>query len=288
MCRSLVSVAIFGLVSQIPARASAQSDWAPSAAPSKELFLRRGMARVTTLGHYAYIDGGEVSQLGADGTPIKNRASNAGNSVNSTLSIDLSTSWSSSNVTIRIIDKPTTGMDGQAVWKNEGMNAFYIWGGHLPYGGKIDGPKSWKFEADGKGGGEWLTESPANPSFFGELKRCEEGAYVSTGDTAFWFGGIASGWTNSNPASQPVPGVISCNMTTKVWSNDTTPNFSAFSAYGTIVGGGAVYIPTFGSNGLIVVMGGVTFTLDPSQKTPNGWMDFSNLTFYDPITKDWH
>ncbi|KAF4815689.1 Kelch repeat-containing protein [Colletotrichum siamense] len=288
MFRSLLSVVIFGLVSYISAPASAQSDWALSAAPSKELFLRRGMARVTTLGHYAYIDGGEVSQLGADGTPIKNRASNAGNSVNSTLSIDLSTSWSSSNVTIRIIDKPTTGMDGQAMWKNEGMNAFYIWGGHLPYGGKIDRPKSWKFEADGKGGGEWLTESPANPSFFGELKRCEEGAYVSTGDTAFWFGGIASGWTNSNPASQPVPGIISYNMTTKVWSNDTTPNFSAFSAYGTIVGGGAVYIPTFGSNGLIVVMGGVTFTLDPSQKTPNGWMDFSNLTFYDPITKNWY
>lgn len=36
---------------------------------------------VTTLGHYAYIDGGEMSQLGADGTPIKNRASNAGRSL---------------------------------------------------------------------------------------------------------------------------------------------------------------------------------------------------------------
>ncbi|KAJ3955659.1 hypothetical protein N0V92_007807 [Colletotrichum tropicale] len=168
------------------------------------------------------------------------------------------------------------------------MDAFYIWGGHLPYGGKIDGPKSWKFEADGDGGGKWVTESPANPSFFGELKRCEEGAYVSTSDAAFWFGGIASGWTNSNPASQPVPGVISYNMTTKVWSNDTTPDFSAFSEYGTIVGGGAVYIPTFGRNGIIVVMGGLTFTLEPSQKTSHGWMDFSNLTFYDPITKNWY
>ncbi|KAF4926614.1 Kelch repeat-containing protein [Colletotrichum viniferum] len=174
------------------------------------------------------------------------------------------------------------------MWKSEGMDAFYIWGGHLPYGGKIDGPKSWKFEADGKGGDKWVTESPANPSFFGELKRSEEGAYVSTSDAAFWFGGIASGWTNSNPASQPVPGVISYNMTTKVCSNDTTPDFAAFSDHGTIVGGGTVYIPTFGSNGLIVVMGGVTFTLEPSQKTPNGWMDFSNLTFYDPIAKDWY
>ncbi|KAL0936118.1 kelch repeat protein [Colletotrichum truncatum] len=285
--QSLAEVVALGLALQFPHFVNAQtsSDWKLSDSPPRDLFLRRAHARVAVLGNYAYIDGGEMSQLAADGKPIQNRGSNA---VNSTLSIDLSQSWTASNVTIRIIEKPITGMDGQAMWKNEGLKTFFIWGGHIPYGGKIGPAESWKFEADGKGGGEWVTESPANPSLFSELRRNEDGAFVSTPDAGFWFGGLASAWTNPNAYVQAVPGVLSYNMTTKVWTNETTPGFSAFSKYGTMIGGGGVYIPTFGDNGLIVVMGGCLYTLEPSQKGPYGWMDFSNLTFYDPITKDWY
>ncbi|KAF6830910.1 kelch repeat protein [Colletotrichum plurivorum] len=285
LLRSLVEGVLLCLALQIPRVANAQSDWKLTDNPSNDYFLRRGLARVTVLGDYAYIDGGELSQRGADGQPVKNRESNP---VNSTLSIDLSKSWSASNVTIRTIEKPTIGMDGQAMWKHDDTNTFFIWGGHIAHGGKVGTPESWKFEADGQGGGAWTTETPANPTFFSELRRNEEGAYASTPDGGFWFGGIASAWTNLSPYSQPVPGVLSYNMTTKQWANETTPGFNAFSEYGTMVGGGAVYIPTFGDNGLIVLLGGATYTLAASQKQPFGWMDFNNLTFYDPISKEWY
>lgn len=74
-------------------------------------------------------------------------------------------------------------------------------------------------------------------------------------------------------------------MTTKSWANETT---DAFSDYGTLIGGAAVYIPTFGPNGLITVLGGSTWGLEPDQKKPLGWLDFNNLTLFDPVTKDWY
>ncbi|TDZ39912.1 Glycosyltransferase sdnJ [Colletotrichum trifolii] len=284
---SLVQSASLGLGILFPRLVKVQSttEFTRSDAPPPELYLRRGAAIVTVLGDYLYIDGGEVSQLDLEGNPIKDRDSNA---VNSTLSIDLSKSWTASNVSIRVIEKAAPKMDGQVIWKHEGMKTFFVWGGHKPYGGKVDAPESWKFEADGQGGDEWVTETSANPAFYSELRRTEEGAYVSTPDAGFVFGGIATGWTNANPASQPVPGVLSYNMTTTMWTNETTPGFSGFSKHATMVGGGAVYIPTFGDNGLTVVMGGSTWTLQPSQSSPDGWMDFGNLTFYDPISKDWY
>ncbi|GKT48136.1 Kelch repeat-containing protein [Colletotrichum spaethianum] len=272
------------IVLQLPAVVNAhfKRDWELAAAPSPSLFLRRAFARVAVLGDYAYIDGGEVSQLDADGSPIKSYASNG---VNSTLSISLSKSWSASKVTIKELSKESQARSGQALWKNEATNTLWIWGGHSPNGAPRENPVSWKFEADGKGGGEWSKETPTNPTFFADLKRSEEGAFVSTPDAGFWFGGGASGWTNPNPVPQFVPGIVTYNMTTKSWANETT---SAFSENGTLNGGSAIYIPTFGPNGLITVMGGSTSALDPDQKSPTGWLDFNNLTFFDPITRDWY
>ncbi|OHW93117.1 kelch repeat protein [Colletotrichum incanum] len=284
LLHSLFEGALLGLLFQLPAVANAQfrRDWELAAAPSPSLFLRRAFARVAVLGDYIYIDGGEVSQLDADGNPIKSYASNG---VNSTLSIDLSKSWSASNVTITELSKGSQARSGQALWRNEATNTLWVWGGHSPNGAPREDPASWKFEADGKGGGEWSKETPANPTFFTDLKRSEEGAFVSTPDAGFWFGGGASGWTNPNPIPQAVPGIVTYNMTTKSWANETS---NAFSENGTVNGGSAIYIPTFGPNGLITVMGGSTSALEPNQRTPTGWLDFNNLTFFDPITRNWY
>ncbi|KAI3528019.1 kelch repeat protein [Colletotrichum filicis] len=284
MLKPSVKGAFLGCVMQLPNLANALSRraWELSDVPSPEIFLRRAEARVVVLGDYAYIDGGEISQLDARGNPITSRGSNA---VNSTLSIDLTTSWSATSVRIREIPKTPKTMDQQAMWKNDAKSTFWIWGGHSPFGAPLDEPTSWKFEADGKGGGTWSKETPANPTLFQELRRNEGGAFASTPDAGFWFGGQSSGWTTSNPYSQPLPGILSYNMTTRSWANETN---DAFSKYGTLTGGSAVYIPTFGSNGLITIMGGATWGLEPDQAKPLGWQDFSNLTFMDPVTRDWY
>ncbi|OLN87990.1 Kelch repeat-containing protein-like protein 1 [Colletotrichum chlorophyti] len=285
LIHSFLDGALFALALQLPSVATANAvsrrDWELSDAPSPSLFLRRASGRISVLGNHVYIDGGEISQLGEDGNITQPRSSNA---VNSTLSIDMSASWSSSSVAIQQIPKTPKPMDEQAIWTNEATNSFYIWGGHSPFGAKLDDPALWKFEADGKGGGAWSKEVPANPTLFSELRRNEDGAFVTAKDTAFWFGGSSSGWTSPNPYTQPVPGILSYNFTTKTWANETT---NAFSKFGTMIGGRAVYVPTFGPNGLITLLGGNTWNLMPDQKSPIGWMDFSNLTFFDPITRDW-
>ncbi|KAK1974288.1 hypothetical protein LZ30DRAFT_416493 [Colletotrichum cereale] len=197
----------------------------------------------------------------------------------------MSKSWSASNVTIRELSKESQARHGQGLWINEATNSLWIWGGKSPNGAPRENPPaSWKFTADGEGGGKWSKETPANPTFFTDLKRSEDGAFASTPDAGFWFGGKASGLTNPNPVPQAVPGMVTYNMTTKSWANETT----ALSENGTVIGSSAVYIPTFGPNGLITIMGGYTEALDPGLKGPTGWLDFANLTFLDPVTRKWY
>ncbi|KAK3953688.1 hypothetical protein QBC32DRAFT_112977 [Pseudoneurospora amorphoporcata] len=71
-----------------------QHAWAQlSDAPPAAKFLCRGHCRVAVLGNYVYIDGGEISQLANPG----------GGPMNSTLSIDISKSWSAQTVEINVI-----------------------------------------------------------------------------------------------------------------------------------------------------------------------------------------
>ncbi|KXH68951.1 kelch repeat protein [Colletotrichum salicis] len=232
------------------------------------------------LGDYAYIDSREASQLDARGNPITSRGSNTGQFFNEEAINPDTFSCATNTSKLHTIDQFD---DVMAMWKNNAKNTFWIWGGHRPFGTPLDEPTSWKFKADGKGRDTWSKETPANPTLFQELRRNEGGTFTSTPDAGFWFGGQSSGWTTSNPYSQPLPGILSYNMTTRSWANETN---DACSKYGTLTGGSAIYIPTFGPNGLIIIMGSATWGLESDQAKPLGWQDFSNLTFMDPVTRD--
>lgn len=188
-------------------------------------------------------------------------------------------------------------MASQALWVDATTNSFYIWGGHSPNGNYINKSLAstiWRFQADGEGGGKWSEEQPANPTEYGELRRDELGALVSTPHGGYWFGGLASEWTSlelnkHEPEVQAVPGVLSFDFRAKRLKNDTTHD--VFPPYGTSIGGSATYIPIFGDNGLIMVMGGYSQGLGSDiagQKPPIHYTDFTNLTFMDPVTKVWY
>lgn len=181
-------------------------------------------------------------------------------------------------------------MVGHALW-SDGGDTLYIWGGHASYanpeGTTPDAPASWKLTTDGQGGGKWSKELPNNPTLFNAgLIRSEDGAVVSTPSAAFWIGGLATPGTHDIAVRQPIPGMVSFNFTTKSWKNETAPAFAP--PYGTVYKGSAQYIPKFGPNGLVMVLGGTNWALDPAETQPSAWMDFQNLTFFDPVTKDWH
>ncbi|KAM0270030.1 hypothetical protein ACHAQH_009578 [Verticillium albo-atrum] len=232
----------------------------------------------TVLGDYMFVDGGEVAQW-VDGEKTQRPS----NGANATLSIPLASSWNPKDVKITEIDKPVMGMVKEAIFTHEASNSFYIWGGHVPYNAApVPTNQLWRFSADGDGGGTWNPETPGNPSTFRSLTRSQGGAFVSTPDAAFWFGGL-EGVGTSGGTEGYVPGYVSFNFTTKAWANETD---SPWSSYGTLYGGEAHYIPTFGPNGIVMLIGGGTWDMTGSGSM--GYLDMQNLTFFDPVTRDWH
>lgn len=116
--------------------------------------------------------------------------------MNSTLSIDISQSWSADTVPIKATPKDNgpIGLSDQAIWKDSSGNAFYVFGGRAPYSCnraliKKDG--IWKFAADGKGGGSWEKEIPSNSVLFDTFTLTHGAAFASSSDgVGFSIGGF--------------------------------------------------------------------------------------------------
>jgi len=209
--------------------------------------------------------------------------------VNSTLSIDLSKSWSASDVKINTIRKAAPTTDGQAIWTDRTTKAFYIWGGHAPFGQgtkALSKKTEWRFAVDGNGGGTWSEETPSNPVLLESLTLSEDGAFTTAGNKGLWIGGTASPWTEFGfPGNQAIPGVVSFNMKTKTWHNTSADGLSTF---GTLRWGQAKFVPNFGPNGLVMVLGGQTYTLAKGDQSLAGMQDLDNIPFFDPVSNAWY
>ncbi|KAH6630116.1 hypothetical protein B0J18DRAFT_362725 [Chaetomium sp. MPI-SDFR-AT-0129] len=247
--------------------------------PVKE-FLRRGGVSATVIGDYVYIDGGEMSQL-LDGLNLS-ESGRISVPVNSTISIDISKSWTSSDAVLRPILRPWGSKSNQVIWTDHEKDTFYVWGGKWIQGANMTANELWKFTADGSGGGAWSKELPANPALFNSLEEYEYGVSVSTNTTGFSMGGVASGWTRLYRASnQVITGMVAFDMNTKLWYNGTTE----WSPFNTITAGSAHWVPIYGPNGLVMVFGGISMPIDSSDWVNATPLDFRNITFFDPDTK---
>ncbi|KAH6856878.1 hypothetical protein B0I37DRAFT_85929 [Chaetomium sp. MPI-CAGE-AT-0009] len=246
--------------------------------PTPDNFLRRVWATSTVLGDYVYVDGGELNQ-------IVNGQSRGADVVNSTLSIDMSKSWKSLDVTIRTIAKPGPAKTNVGLWTDTAAGAFYSWGGRWPGGKNMTKNALWKFTADGKGGGSWAVEEPGNPTLFNGMRQSEYGAFVNTDTTGFVIGGAAHAWTQLDQSTaDPIPGMVAFDMKSKIWQNGTI-NFSPFGT-GVLNKGAAAYMPSIGPNGLIITMGGYSPPVDSDlNKSEGPPLDLRNLTLFNPETK---
>lgn len=243
------------------------------------------------IGDYLYIDGGEVSQFVGGSFPSRDRPSNG---VNSTLSINISKSWSASTVEIRAIPRPNfSAITSEAVWGDTTGTAFYTYGGSTAYNTGNEHIRKdgiWKFTADGTGGGRWSLEGPSNPDTFQSLLFASGITYVSANGIGFSIGGWADG--NTDPLSIPggekglgsqiqVPGMVSYDMKRREWKNHTTIGMLD-STQQSLRDGRALHVPTFGPNGLVFVLGGNTGgSMGPV-------LSFANVNFFDPSTDRWY
>ncbi|KAK3949887.1 hypothetical protein QBC32DRAFT_399921 [Pseudoneurospora amorphoporcata] len=268
--------------------------------PAPGNFSRRAHSRAIVLGNFVYIDGGEVSQFVDGGFMPDNQPSHG---MNSTLSIDISKSWTASTVEIRAI--PRNGpimLNSEAIWLDTTCNGYYIYGGETSYNQNSTGFQQkemiWKFTADGQGGGTWFLEEEAlssGPNMIKSRQYTTNSAYASTPNgIGFSIGGHQSRFTDpaikaGNPRWQ-TPGMVSYDMRTKEWENHTSIGMLAPNQ--SLENGRAIHVPGFGPNddGLVFVLGGAAKAAGeiPPGTAPGPLISFTTVNFFDPVNKTWY
>ncbi|KAL9629854.1 MAG: hypothetical protein Q9204_005044 [Flavoplaca sp. TL-2023a] len=184
--------------------------------PALENFLRRSYHSSTTVGDFVYIDGGEVLQLPTNndnGAPTGKLAPTI------RLSLRLEENKASSTAADRI--PPDVSC--------------------------------WQFTADGAGGGLWDMFSPADDSIFHQLTRPDSASGATVDNTGFILKGVASARTSPETlyysGRVPIPGIVSFNITSNLWQNDTMPQYvENLSAPEGLLAS----VDAFGTDGLVV------------------------------------
>ena len=209
------------------------------------------------------------------------------NSVNDTLSIDLSESWAPANISINATTKSggVPILNYVSLWPATDNQSFYSSGGsrsNSKFGLAPDVPPGlWQFQESGGHWNQIESQSAAAPELTGN--RPSSGLSASGGGSGYILGGLLA----KLGVNWAVPGLLSYNLTTNSWSNDSSADVSPF---GIIMSGGMRLVPNHGANGVLIVLGGA-FT----GPTDNPWSigisnlrPFANISLYDVATKSWH
>ena len=215
----------------------------------------------------------------------------------STISISLKESWDNSSVQFNTMkqNRPRNVNMKFALWADEENNQIYRWGG-----------ASWRnkemaeedivlfdFTADETGGkGRWNESTPANPTVFDKLTGNSNGGSAFCDGTGYYIGGSAS--ISTDPSIEEdrdedvwpsTPGILTYDMETRVWSNDSTAPLNEPS--GAVANMEGHCVTTFNNNKPVVFgLGGVRTA--PETYYDNSLIGMDNITFWDPKEKQWH
>ncbi|KAL8992463.1 MAG: hypothetical protein Q9169_007085 [Polycauliona sp. 2 TL-2023] len=234
-------------------------------------------------GKYLYIDGGEISYRTGDSIVYQYGKSST------TLSLDLSQDWANSSVVFNVINKPpeAPSLSDSSLWYDEDDDIFYsgFTGRSSIFEGQPDPPpiSVWSFKPDGTGSGSWKIEiSPDDPKWT-RRTRTDLGYTASGGGSALVLGGVLNPWTipESMDLTQDiiVPGLIEFNFTKKGFFNSSA---TGFNANGVGKSGAMHYVPSFGPNGLFMILGGTDFS-DPDQN-----IGMENIWIYETLENRWY
>jgi hypothetical protein len=200
---------------------------------------------------------------------------------NSTLYIDLSKSWSPASVPISEIARPKPPSTAQSIIIDKYSECFLAWGG-IP---APSSPELWRFCNSG-GGDRAAWEKLPSKSDFGDYSRLAHTAYASTKDSGFAFGGrindLDSGeWLESSDQ------YVSYNFTSKAWASHNLPGSLSSIEDRTLWGAKAVFVPKYGTNGLVFLLGGISGQR-AQVKDGDAYSGFKTVHFLDPVTRVWH
>lgn len=178
-----------------------------------------------------------------------------------------------------------------AMWADTEGERVYRWGGAVPRNGNMseDDVVLRALSLDGNGSGEWGTREPSNEDTFDDILGTMAGASASCDRKGFWIGGIGRGSTDPRleglePGDQPpVPGILTYDMVTRRWSNDSTAPMTP--PYGSLVNGAAHCVEAFDTTPLVFRLGGLVTS--PTSTASNQTIPLDNITFWDPGSSKW-
>lgn len=198
------------------------------------------------------------------------------------LAIDLSQDWTNSSVTIRSIIKPSgvPTLTQGSLWFHEAENLLYT--GFAGQPSKFDKSPSlpatsiWTFKPDGTGSGTWAQAIKSNAASLESISQ-PVGALMAYGPNNAWaLGGFAA---TKDPYYLGVaqPGLVGFDFESKTFTNVSA---SGYSSNGTVAFGAMQHVPSFGPDGILVVMGG-------SPAIVEGYIGFNTVHVYDPAKQQW-
>ncbi|KAL8768713.1 MAG: hypothetical protein Q9209_005131 [Squamulea sp. 1 TL-2023] len=187
-----------------------------------------------------------------------------------------------------LTNKPpgTPLLSDSSLWYNEVDDIFYsgFTGRSSFFGDNPEPPliSLWSFKPDGHGSGSWKVEISADDPKWTRRSRTDKGYTASGGGSALVLGGVLNPWTipeSTNVTEDiQVPGIVEFNMTSKGFFNSSA---TGFNAKGTGKSGAMHYVPSFGPNGLFMIMGGT------DRKDDDNNIGFDNIWVYETLENRW-
>ncbi|KAL2075522.1 hypothetical protein VTL71DRAFT_465 [Oculimacula yallundae] len=253
-------------------------------AVAANVFVRRGYHSSVVAGNYVYIDGGAFSYSPGGQLQIVHSTT--------TLSIDMSKSWTNSSVVINSFTKPSgiPYLDDGDLWYNEKENRLQE--GFVGAAARFNSPEEagyplgmWSFKLDGQGGGTWSKDTAATDAIISaKLTRPYQALTAVGGGVALSLGGYENSRTvpeNGNVTNQiPIPGLVTYDMSNGKFTNSSA---AGYNRNGTAERGVMHYVPSFGPKGVFVILSGDISPLDKYQASQN-MQSFGTVTLYDPAT----
>lgn len=254
----------------------------------------------TVVGNWTYIDGGEYSFLKGSvpafyycglshSIDSKETLVVLTNTVaKSLLSIDLSNNWTNSTVNIRYSPKPkgVPSLNDPSLWYYEKNNSLYT--GFTGWNSTWETPNGktqvlpdlslWSYRLDDSGGGEWDEVIGPDARTWRSLSRPSTPLQAQSPDKAMILGG-----TNELQGWSIIKDMVQLDMQDLTFTNTSAP---AFNATNGIYRGAMHYVPSFGSKGISLTMGGGNGLNHPSG--PDTLIDLGVVSVIDVAKQEWY
>ena len=200
------------------------------------------------------------------------------------IAINLSQDWINSSVTLNSISKPSgvpNLVQSEGIWVDEDAGVLYTGfaGRHSTFGDDASQPRGWwSFKPDNSGSGTWTNLNSTEVRPYSPL-------VASGGGAGYMLGGFAVNASAPDPRtySWSISGLVTYNFTTNTLSNTTVGD--GYTG-GVNQMGGMLYVPNFGDDGILLVVGGDQV----GKNTPyaDAFLSFSTVAVYDIASGNWY